>query len=190
MDVVRVFDELRELIRDRLGELALEIADKKSSGRASEVEHAEDALRRLSNLSVVLKQAAAECAALLTDKPSRTIPPRHASVPPTPPPMSLSEGSDNATLTLGKLRGLGHNQTEQMIWLLKQVGLKKACRLCREYGILANKKKGCHLVSRHLQTEAKYVHWEVEDGETYYIYTNLNRHQKQALLDELACLIR
>lgn len=211
LDCESFFEELLRQIKDELGELSVRMAKLKAHGKSGSLElhRVEDRHRRLSNLSVTLESVALECEEVLgprkDGKPSPLPAPSQTPSLPQPPEedgkwevgaIHVLPGAVVAcekapgNLWLGKLAGVGKSQNEQMCNLLVHIGLRKVCDLCEKQGLLGNKRARVLWVSRGCKVPAKFV-WRVKDkdGLVYSIYTNLNRDQKQDLLDELAHLL-
>ena len=89
-------------------------------------------------------------------------------------------------LRLGDWVGRGDDQTEQLIYLVRKVGLAKAHKICRENAIYGIKKDGLLFVDVTAGKKDKRVRAAMEKGKTYYIYINLDYKTKQALLNKLA----
>lgn len=100
--------------------------------------------------------------------------------PPPLPPLPLRLGGFTANPSW--------NQVEQMVWLVKQVGLRRVYAICRAHSIMGCASYGQLFVD---------VEWRVpsavrlnmkrckEDGRWFYIYANLNLVSKIALLEEV-----
>ncbi len=210
LDCETFFEELLRQIKDELGELSVCMAKLKAHGKSGSLElhRVEDRHRRLSNLSVTLGAVARECSVLLgnegNEKPPLSEPAATSSLPQPPeedgkwevgaihvlPGAVVACEKAPANLWLGKLAGVGKSQNEQMCNLLTHIGLRRVCDLCEKQGLFGNKRARILWVSRGCKVPAKFV-WRVKDrdGLVYSVYTNLNRDQKQALLDELVHLL-
>lgn len=89
-------------------------------------------------------------------------------------------------LRLGDWVGQGEDQTKQLIYLVRKVGLAKAHKICRENAIYGIKKEGLLFVDVTAGKKDDRVRAAMEKGKAYYIYINLSREAKQAFLDKLA----
>jgi len=100
--------------------------------------------------------------------------------PPKPPKV---EKDERLFLTI---EGEGKNVTEKFVFLLRRLGLARAMKLCKERDVYANKSQGQWLVDSKCGTPKSFYKKILEDGKTFFVYTQTDTKTKKAQLAKLS----
>ncbi len=188
MSIEAFLERLKDEITPELGQLALDIGSATLRGEESRAQTLSQCHQWLVEVALKAREFAEKFDKLQGNKGKDPIdegtsdqggdnPP---PPPPPLPPLPLRLGGFTANPSW--------NQVEQMVWLVKQVGLRRVYAICRAHSIMGCASYGQLFVD---------VEWRVpsavrlnmkrckEDGRWFYIYANLNLVSKIALLEEV-----
>jgi len=114
------------------------------------------------------------------NKPTFVQQPLFGGMDPEPP---KPEKDERLFLTI---EGEGKNVTEKFVFLLRRLGLARAMKLCKGRDVYANKGQGQLLVDSKCGTPKRFYKKILEDGKSFFVYTQTDTRTKRAQLTRLS----